>query len=93
MEINRYENPYKVYVSVKAEFNPEGGFKPISFIWEDGREFEIDKVLDIRRAASLRAGGCGLRFTCRVLNREAYLFLEEDRWFMERKQPANPKSK
>lgn len=84
MEERRYQNPNKIYVSVKAVFYPDGGFKPTSFVWEDGREYEISKVTDIRRASSLKAGGVGMRYTCRVENKEVYLFLEEDRWFMER---------
>jgi hypothetical protein len=41
VEIQRYKNPNKVYVSVKAVFYPYGDFKPTSFIWEDGREYEF----------------------------------------------------
>lgn len=85
MEEKNYCHPHKVYVSVKAVFHSDGGFKPVSFIWEDGQEYEISRVTDIRRAASLKAGGSGIRYTCRVENREVYLFLEEDRWFMEKK--------
>ena len=85
MEEKRYNNPNKIYISVKAVFYPDGGFKPTSLIWEDGREYEIDRVTDIRRAASLKAGGTGIRYTCKVRGKEVYLFLEEDSWFMERK--------
>ena len=85
MEEKNYHHPHKVYVSVKAVFYPEGGFKPVSCIWEDGQEYEINRVTDIRRAASLKAGGAGIRYTCKVENREVYLFLEEDRWFMEKR--------
>ena len=76
----------KVYVSVLAEFNAEGVLTPISFVWEDGKRYPIDKVLDVRRAASLKAGGMGTRYTCRVCGRQTYLYQEEDRWFMERKE-------
>jgi hypothetical protein len=86
MEEKRYNNPDKVYVSVKAVFHPDGGFEPTSFVWEDGQEYEIAKVTDIRRAASLKAGGVGIRYTCKVHNKEVYIFLEEDRWFMERRR-------
>lgn len=78
------KNP-KVLVPVLAEFDTDGALKPISFVWEDGTRYTIDKVLDVRRAASLKAGGAGLRYTCVVRGRETYLFREEDRWFMERK--------
>ncbi|CFX23572.1 Uncharacterized [Syntrophomonas zehnderi OL-4] len=85
MEAKQYHNPDKIYLSVKTVFYREGGLEPISFLWEDGQEYEISKVTDIRRAASLKAGGTGIRYTCKVHNREVYLFLEEDRWFMERR--------
>ncbi len=85
MEEKHYNNPNKIYVSVKAVFYPDGGFEPTTLVWEDGREYEIERVTDIRRAASLKAGGVGIRYTCKVRGREVYLFLEQDRWFMERK--------
>ena len=46
----------KVYVNVMAEFTNDGRLLPRSFIWKDGRVYEIQKVTDVRRAASLRAG-------------------------------------
>lgn len=76
----------KVIVPVIAEFDTEGNLMPLSFVWEDGRRYEIDRVLDVRRAASLRAGGGGIRYTCRVRGRQTFLFREEDHWFMERKE-------
>ena len=83
------KNDYKVYVEVNADFKTDGTLYPRSFVWEDGRRYEVDRILDVRPAASLKAGGAGLRYTVRTCNREAFLFLEEerglDRWFMERK--------
>lgn len=75
----------KVYVEVTAVFHKDGRLLPVSFEWENGRKYEIDRVLDVTRAASLKAGGTGMRYTCKVRGHETYLFLEEDRWFMERK--------
>ncbi len=80
-----YKNPNKVYVDVVARHDRGGLVMPLSFVWEDGSEYEIDQVIEVRRAASLKAGGVGLRYTCRVRGRQTFLFLEEDRWFMERK--------
>ena len=77
-------NP-KVYVSVTAEFGVDGQLRPLTITWEDGRIYEIDRVLDIRRAASLKAGGAGIRYTCRIQGKVTYLFLENDRWFVERR--------
>lgn len=78
-------NNNKVYVSVKAQFTPDGRLIPLSVTWEDGREYAIDKVLDARRAASLKAGGTGMRYHVRIGRAHTYIFLEEDKWFVERR--------
>ena len=75
----------KAYVSVIAQFGREGKILPLQIEWEDGRVFCVDRVLEIRPAASLKAGGHGLRYTCRIAGRQTYLFLEENRWFVEKK--------
>lgn len=76
---------HKQYVEVTAQFDTEGNITPTNVLWEDGRQFEVDRVLDVRPAASLKAGGAGIRYTCRILGRQTYLFLEESRWFVEAK--------
>ncbi len=78
-------NPAKVYVAVEARFSPDGQLTPTAVIWEDQTRYEIDRVLDVRRAASLKAGGSGVRYTVRIGHTVTCLFLEEDRWFAVRK--------
>ena len=73
----------KQYISVTARFDEDGNLLPLKIHWNDGRSFEIDKVTDIRYAASLKVGGAGLRYTCRIAGAEKYLFLEENRWFVD----------
>ena len=77
-------NNSKVYVAVNVEFSPDGNLMPLSITWEDGREFTIDRVTDIRRAASMKAGGSGVRFTVEIGAHTTYLYLEEDKWFVVR---------
>ncbi len=72
----------KVFVEVIAKFTKDGGKIPLRIKWQDGRTFDIDKVTDVRRAASLKAGGQGIRYRCRINGRETYLWLEEDKWFV-----------
>jgi hypothetical protein len=75
----------KVYVDVTAEFSKEGSLVPKSFRWEDGEVYEIERVKDVRRAASLKAGGVGMRYTCIIGGQEKHLFYEDNNmWFMER---------
>ncbi len=76
----------KVFVDVIVKFTSDGQKIPLTVIWEDGRKFEVDKVLDIRKAASLKVGGQGLRYRCRIMGKETFLWLEEDKWFVEAKQ-------
>ena len=73
----------KQYISVTAVFDRDGNIVPRCINWDDGRHFDIDRVTDVRYAASLKAGGAGIRYTCRIRNHEKYLFLEENRWFIE----------
>ena len=75
----------RVYVNVIARHDEQGKVRPLEVEWEDGRRFEVDKLLDVRRAAALKAGGQGLRYTVRILGKETYLFEDEGRWFVEAK--------
>ncbi len=76
-------NYKKRYVDVVARFDTDGRIIPVKLLWHDGTVFYVDRVLDIRKAASLKAGGAGIRYTCRINNQETYLFLEETKWFVE----------
>lgn len=75
----------KIVVEVVARFDTAGQITPLWMVWEDGRRFEIDRVLDVRRAASLKAGGMGVRYTVRIYGKERYLWFEDlsNTWFVE----------
>ncbi len=84
----------KVYVNVKVDFRADGVMLPRKITWEDGREYEIDRVSDIRQAAAMRAGGQGDRYTIKIGGKQSYLFFERSpkqtgncigRWFVERR--------
>ena len=73
----------KEYVAVNAIFHKDGSIVPNSIIWKDGKVFNIDKITNICNAVSLKAGGAGIRYTCIISNKQTYLFLEKDKWFVE----------
>lgn len=73
----------RVYVRIIVEHNAEGRARPLSIEWEDGSIFEVDRVLDVRRAAATKAGGQGIRYTCRIRGHETYVFEDNGRWFVE----------
>ncbi len=83
------QDPHKVYVTVFARFSEEGELEPLCIEWTDGRRYPIDRITDRRRAASLKAGGCGIRYTCMIREHRVRLFYEENyRWFVEANENA-----
>ena len=83
----------KVYVRINVAFDPDGRMRPVSIFWEDGQKYIIDRVTDVRQAASMRCGGQGDRYTIWVNNQQTYLFFERNasltgnnigRWFVEK---------
>lgn len=77
------KNPAKIYVKVRADHLLDGTIRPLMFRAEDGAPYRIDRVLDVREAPSLKAGGQGVRYTCMVDGRQLYLFYDEPYWFIE----------
>lgn len=77
------KNPFKIYVKVRADHLLDGTTRPLLFRAEDGPACRIDRILDIREAPSLKAGGQGVRYTCQVGDKQLYLFNDEPYWFIE----------
>ncbi|WP_312613856.1 hypothetical protein [Oscillibacter sp.] len=84
----------KVYVPVITAFDSEGRMQPFRIRWEDGEVYKIDRVLDVRPAPALKAGGQGDRYTIQINGKQSYLFFEtstdqsgpvKGRWFVERR--------
>lgn len=81
-------NQHKILVKVRADHNTDGTIRPLAFLTPDGQKVVIDKVLGLRQAASLKAGGQGMRYEIRVScgeqGRTMYLFDDDGIWFIER---------
>lgn len=76
----------KKYVDMIVRYTEDGQIIPLAIRWSPEQLYEIDRVLDVRRAASLRAGGTGIRYLCRIQGKERYIWLEEDKWFVDAKE-------
>ena len=83
-------------MAVKADFDEDGTLLPRIITWEDGEKYEIDRFIDIRQAAAMKAGGQGDWYTILIKGQQSYLFFERStnlagdnigRWFVERKHP------
>ena len=80
--VPEYENKNKTFTDVKAIFDKEGNIIPFSvFVEEEWRD--IDRIIDVRPAASLKSGGAGIRYTCDITGVRSYLFLDDTKWFIE----------
>ncbi len=82
MSVHR-ENPGKIYVKVRADHHLDGHIRPLLLRTQDGPVQRIDRILDVRQAPSLKAGGQGVRYTCQIEGRIVQLFYDEPYWFIE----------
>ena len=80
----------KRYVEVESRTDVEGRVTPLVVVWDDGRRFEVARVLEVRQARAAKTGGAGLRFTVAVEGRRTYVFYENPRWFVEARAKAAP---
>ena len=72
------------YVEVLARFSQQGEIIPLWIIWHNGVKYKIDRILQKCPAACLKGGGAGIRYTCLIQNQRRYLYLNNNRWFVER---------
>lgn len=73
----------KTVLNILVEHKADGKQLPKTILWPDGRRFDIDKVLDVRQAASLKIGGRGMRYVCRICGRERVIFDVNGLWYVE----------
>lgn len=84
------DNGVKVYVGGLAYTDTQGAIRPARIRWEDGQEWEVDRVLEVREAHATKVGGFGTRFLVRIGNHQRALFLQDDgRWFVENDDSRN----
>lgn len=74
----------QIKLNIIVQHTPEGEAIPKTIIWEDGRKFSIDRVLDKRKSAALKCGGIGTRYICKICGKEIPIFEEDGVWFIEK---------
>ena len=78
---------HKDYVTVVARHELGGRIRPVAYQLPGGSPVKIDCISDERQAASLKSGGQGMRYTCKVtvdeVQSDVYLFHDEELWCME----------
>ena len=76
----------KRYVPVVVRFDTAGKMRPVLIEFDEEHKYQVDKILDVRRAACQSVGGVGDRYTCRIRGQETYLWFEKGCWFVEAKK-------
>lgn len=61
-----------------------GDVTPLFIVWDNQVKYPIDKVIRKQKAASLKSGGMGMRYTIRIENHIRYLYYENPGWFIEK---------
>lgn len=74
----------KVYVTMIVKILKDGSIRPMKMIWEDGATYDIDRVLHVTPAASLKVGGCGKRYTVMIEGKQRDIYDEYGKWFVEK---------
>ena len=83
--MNKEKTIKKEYVSVIVKHDVDGNIRPLAISLNDNL-YEIDKVKQKCRAASLKVGGTGIRYTVVVNGRIIFLYDEENgKWFLDSK--------
>ena len=76
----------KVFVTVLIRVDVDGNIKPVAIEWENGEEFRISKVTDVRNAPPRHVGShYTVRYKITVQGRERELYREKysNQWFVE----------
>jgi hypothetical protein len=77
----------KKYVKVDATITELGQLIPRKIYYDELHVYEIDKVLEVRKAVSLKVGGVGLMYRVRICNKETRIFFDDYlfKFFIENK--------
>ena len=70
----------KVPVGVLAQFDASGRLLPVSITWENGRVYQIDRVLGARVS---RVNPENKRYDVVIHAQQTFLYRTGDQWYME----------
>lgn len=79
---------YIKYLDIIELLSADGSRKPMAIIY-DGEKYDVDRILTIRREASLYGGGYGTCYDCMISGARRKLYFNGERWFVERKADCN----
>ena len=72
------------YVGMQIKYDVDGNITELVIIWPDGRQFEVDQLLDVKPTITV-GSGFGNRYKCMVRNKEVSLYNDtvEGKWYVK----------
>lgn len=71
----------KHYVSVESTVDSDGILQPTKILWDDGRRWEIRKILHTCMPSHHEFEG--IRYTIKIGRVEKYLYRDGQRWYVD----------
>lgn len=75
----------KEYVDIVLAVTADGFVRPVKLRFSNSEIYTVDRVVDVRRAASTKVGGSGMRYTVEICGQRTFIFEDDGRWFVEAK--------
>ena len=73
----------KTQVAVVALHTKQKELVPLFIVWDNMVKYRIDRIIRKEKAASLKYGGFGMRYTVRIQGQMRFLYYENPGWFIE----------
>lgn len=83
-------NRRKKYVEVETLHRLDGVVIPLAVRWEDGRRFDVRRIISIARMPKRGAGGGDIRYRVVISGKETNLHYEPPLWFVDAKVYGAP---
>ena len=71
----------KQYIDVECRIDRDGIICPVKVLWDDGRSWDVKKVLHTCTASHNEFEG--IRYTIKIGRAEKYLYRDGRRWYVD----------
>ena len=72
----------KKYIRIDAKFERDGTMLPIRITWDNGAEYPISEVIDVRYFKTDTKGATGIKYTCIILGKIRDVYFDSVRWYV-----------
>jgi len=86
------EEDGREYISVSADYMPDGTIRPVGIRFADGPAYAVARVISVTHMSATKKNGAETRYNVRIGDREHYLFFEDaqlrraPRWYVAKRQ-------